>query len=219
MENPNVGSSIQAGPLWKAVRVWAGLEQNSLARTEACLLGGFAPGAWADCGVVADTIEDLAARRTLCVLVQKGDAMWQGCSGEVGGPVEERGVGSSYQPISSSGDLVSVCGMLHQGAQRVRVAQVGHVALGACRAVWAPSCVLVDVAAELSVSCGPVKVVSVVVSVPKAVAQGGCAAAGGQDAESALLGGDLGGEPSLLSDGSLNDSSKATPKQGCGHGD
>ena len=55
------------------------------------------------------------------------------------------------------GDPDSLCGMC--------VAQFGEVPLGARRAVWAPSCVLADV----------------VVGVPNAVAEGGCAAAGGQE--------------------------------------
>ena len=83
--------------------------------------------------------------------------------------------------------------------------QVGQAALGACRAVSAPSYVLADVVAELRLSCGDVRVVRVVVPAPKAVAEGGCVAAGGQedcwglengvsDAESALLDGGLGAQ-------------------------
>ena len=60
-----VGRSIKAGPLWKAVRVQAELEETVilLLRTETCFLGCFVkdvghrivsavtvPGAWADCG-------------------------------------------------------------------------------------------------------------------------------------------------------------------------
>ena len=95
MENPNVGRSVKAGPLWEAVRVRAGLEQTGLLlkRTEACFLGGFVedvdhrivsavtvPGTWADCGVVAETIEDLAAQAGM---VCPGTG--RGCGGDVGG--------------------------------------------------------------------------------------------------------------------------------------
>ena len=75
--NPDVGRSVKAGPLWKAVGVRAELEQTGLLLlwTETCLLDDIGedvglrnvpaitvPGAWADCGVVADTIEDLATQ-------------------------------------------------------------------------------------------------------------------------------------------------------------
>ena len=79
----DVGKSVVSGPLWEAFRVWAGSDQTLLLqKTEACFLGGFVddaghrivsavtvPGAWVDCGVVAETIEDLATQEALCVLV------------------------------------------------------------------------------------------------------------------------------------------------------
>ena len=68
------------------------------------------------------------------------------------------------------GDPVLPSGLLHQGVQRVCVAKDKQVALGARGAVWAPTCVLCDVTAELSVSHGHVRVVRVVVGVPEAVA-------------------------------------------------
>ena len=67
----------------------------------------------------------------MCVVAQEGDveAMLQGRSGEVGVPVKERRVGSPFQPSSCSRDLMQFEGdtvllLLHQGVQRVRVAQV-----------------------------------------------------------------------------------------------
>ena len=39
-------------------------------------------GAWADCGMITEAIEDLTTQETLCVLIQEVDA-------EVGVPVEE----------------------------------------------------------------------------------------------------------------------------------
>ena len=86
--------------------------------------------------------------------------------------------------VQFKGDLVPWSGQLHQHVQPVHVAQVGRIALGARRAVWVPSCVIVDVAAELSLSSGHVRAVRVVVGVPKAVAEGACAAADGRPRES-----------------------------------
>ena len=92
----NVGKSIEAGALRKAVRVRAGLEQIGLLLlgTEACFLGGCVedaghrtvsavavPGAWADCGVATEVIEDRAAQGALRVLVQGRE-----CGGGVAGP-------------------------------------------------------------------------------------------------------------------------------------
>ena len=57
------------------------------------------------------------------------------------------------------GDMFPLSGLLHSGVQRVCVAQVGLVALGARRVVWAPSWGVASVAAELSLSCGHVRVV------------------------------------------------------------
>ena len=107
----------------------------------------------------------------------------------------------------------------------MRVAQVGQEAVGA-RGAWGSSCVLTDVAAELSLRCVHVRVVRAVVGGPKAVAEGGCAAAGGQedrgeggerwvsDAESDHLDGDLGAEPSFLGDGDLSDSTDTLLEEG-----
>ena len=62
--------SVKAGPLWKGVRAQAGLEQASL-----LLLAGrrrpaghralavAVPSAWPDCGIAAETIEDLTTRQ------------------------------------------------------------------------------------------------------------------------------------------------------------
>ena len=55
-----------------------------------------------------------------------------------------------------------------------------QVALGACRAVSAPTCVVVDVAAEMSLSC-TVGVVRIVVGTLTTVAEDGCRAAGRQE--------------------------------------
>ena len=101
MENPNAGRSVKAGPLREPVRVRAELEFTSLLllRTGACFLGSFVkdkthgvvsavtvPGAWADCSVVAEEVENFAARGASRFLVQEGDAeaMLQNRSGEVG---------------------------------------------------------------------------------------------------------------------------------------
>ena len=76
----NVSRSAEVGPLWEAVRVWAELEQTGLLllKTECGFCGCFVeevshrivsavtvPHAWADCGVVAEAIEDFNAREAL----------------------------------------------------------------------------------------------------------------------------------------------------------
>ena len=75
----NVRRSAEVGPLWEAVRVWAELEQTGLLLLKAdCGICGFVedvshrivsavtvPRAWADCGVVAEAIEDFNARGAL----------------------------------------------------------------------------------------------------------------------------------------------------------
>ena len=94
--------------------------------------------------------------------------------GELGLP--NRPSSCSGDLMQYEGDLVSMSGLLCQGVQCVCVAQVEQVA---CRAV--SSCVLVDVVAELRLTCGHVRFVRVVVGAPKAVAEGASAAAGGQE--------------------------------------
>ena len=77
-------------------------------------------------------------------------------------------------------DLLPLGGLLHQGVQRVCVAQVGLVALGAHCAIWAPSCVLANVASELSLQISHVGVVRILKGGPKVIAEllEACKAAG-----------------------------------------
>ena len=94
-----------AGPVWKVIRLGSGVG----ARRVACFHGGFVEDvgdrmvsdtrAWADCGRVPETAEDLAAQGALCVLVQEegAEARLQGRSGEVGVQVEG-GVSWVLQP-------------------------------------------------------------------------------------------------------------------------
>ena len=60
--DPNVRRSVKAGPLRKAVRVRAGLEQTGFSRTEACFLGGF--------------VEDAGHRIASAVVVPSAWANW-----------------------------------------------------------------------------------------------------------------------------------------------
>ena len=123
------------------------------------------------------------------------------------------------------GDPVPSSGLRHQGVQRARVAQVGWTALGAPRAVWARSCVVVDVAADLAAASTSGSCVSLWAP-QRLLQEGGCAAPAGSHegrppvengvsyAESVLLDGDLGAEPSFLGDGDVDDSAKAVSERG-----
>ena len=141
-ESKNIGGSVKAGLLWKAVGVLAGLEQTTLLlRLEACFLGSFVedvghrfasavrvPYAWANRCVVAEAVENLAAQEALHVLGKEGDAkaVLQIRSDQVSIPVTEGTVSSSSHPSSCSGDLMKFegdpvrrSGLLHQGVQCV----------------------------------------------------------------------------------------------------
>ena len=63
MGDPDVGMT---GPIWQALKLWAGLEQ-------ACLFLSTVSSTWTD-RAVAEAVEDLAAQGAPCVEVQEGDA-------------------------------------------------------------------------------------------------------------------------------------------------
>ena len=81
MGDPDVGRSIMTGPMWKAIRIQAGLDQACLfyLRMETGFLGGSAEdmgdrlmsevtvsGTWADCGVVAEATRTCRIKGTVC---------------------------------------------------------------------------------------------------------------------------------------------------------
>ena len=152
---PGIRRSVAAGPLRETVGVWARLEQP-------CCLSLRAESGFL-CSIVANvgcrvvrfpapargSVQDLAAQGLLLVMVQIGNAeaaaKLQTCADQVG---VRRGGRRADLPQASRRNPISWCGMQHECAQRVGVAQAGQVAVGASCANWTPRSVFVDGVAE-----------------------------------------------------------------------
>ena len=112
MEDPHIGEVVETSTLWKAVGVWAGLEETHISLFEGgCLLSGAVErrGATALCrrfrppahGQTAARSQKRARNLALRVLVRDGECR----SNEVSIPVKETRVGPSHKPSSCPRDL------------------------------------------------------------------------------------------------------------------
>ena len=142
---PDVSRSVKAGPLWDRQSP-GGVGADRLSPSEG---GGLLPGRLRLYLQLRSP-----AKGRLRHDRRNGSRTWphggtvcpgpgRGCTGDAAGPLRVRSGSQSKRgelgPPSSNapapefkGDWASLSGLLHQGVRRVRVAQVGQRALGAC---------------------------------------------------------------------------------------